>query len=69
MTEGEGILVEGWRFEYEIFHQRVKNRRKKNTIVGLFNSAGVWCSEEEELVGVGLDYFRDMFTSSCIENF
>lgn len=46
------------------FHQHANNRRKKNFIKGLFNKDGVWCTEDEDLEGIVLNYFRDLFSSS-----
>ncbi|PRQ56718.1 putative RNA-directed DNA polymerase [Rosa chinensis] len=53
----------------KFFHQRVKNRKKKNTLTGLFNNDGVWSTEVEELEDIVLHYFNDLFTSSYPEDF
>lgn len=43
------------------FHQKASNRRKKNTIKGLFDSHGVWHDSENGIENVVLQYFDNMF--------
>ncbi|KAL6138050.1 hypothetical protein ACLB2K_063336 [Fragaria x ananassa] len=46
------------------FHQKVSNRRKKNTLRGLYNSGGQWCVEEDEIQAIVLDYYTSLFKTS-----
>ncbi|KAL6194442.1 hypothetical protein ACLB2K_035526 [Fragaria x ananassa] len=46
------------------FHQKVCNRKRKNTIKGLFNEEGVWCSRDSELEEIVLGYYGSLFTTS-----
>ncbi|XP_062021202.1 uncharacterized protein LOC133737713 [Rosa rugosa] len=48
----------------KFFHQYTSNRRRKNQIKGLYNEEGVWCTTDEELEHVVLNYFGKLFTSS-----
>ncbi|KAM5560293.1 hypothetical protein ABKV19_021457 [Rosa sericea] len=48
----------------KFFHQRASNRRKKNTLSGLFNAEGVWCTKDQDLEEIVLDYFQELFSSS-----
>lgn len=48
----------------KFFHQQASNRRKKNLLKGLFNDAGVWCTKDDEMEGIVLDYFGKLFSSS-----
>lgn len=46
------------------FHQRATNRRRRNLLKGLFNEAGVWCSEENAMEDIVVNDFSGLFTSS-----
>ncbi|KAL6185364.1 hypothetical protein ACLB2K_041498 [Fragaria x ananassa] len=48
----------------KFFHQRASNRKKKNTLKGLFNEDGVWCNDECEMEEIILRYYKKLFTSS-----
>nr|XP_011463540.1 PREDICTED: uncharacterized protein LOC105351282 [Fragaria vesca subsp. vesca] len=50
------------------FHQKVCNRKRKNTIKGLFNEEGVWCSRDSELEEIVLGYYGSLFTTSSPKN-
>ncbi|XP_024199901.1 uncharacterized protein LOC112203116 [Rosa chinensis] len=41
----------------KFFHQRATNRRRKNTIKGLFDDDGNWCTDDKDLEHVVLSYF------------
>ncbi|KAL6204881.1 hypothetical protein ACLB2K_022148 [Fragaria x ananassa] len=49
------------------FHQRASNRKKKNTLKGLFNEDGVWCNDECEMEEIILRYYKKLFTSSNLQ--
>ena len=46
------------------FHAITKQRRAKNKITGLLDSAGNLVEDEEKLVTIATDYFRDLFATS-----
>ena len=46
------------------FHAIKKQRRAKNKITGLLDSAGNLVEDEEKLVTIATDYFRDLFATS-----
>lgn len=46
------------------FHQQASNRRRKNLLKGLCNKEGTWCSEDEDVEQIVLDYFGELFSSS-----
>ncbi|XP_061999168.1 uncharacterized protein LOC133716477 [Rosa rugosa] len=49
------------------FHRKTANRRRKNTICGLYNADGEWCEDDEGMEKVITDYFDSMFTASDID--
>ncbi|XP_024164679.1 uncharacterized protein LOC112171781 [Rosa chinensis] len=53
----------------KFFHQRANNMRKKNLITGLFDDNGQWCTEDDDLERIILNYFGGLSTSSQPQNF
>ncbi|KAL8519241.1 hypothetical protein ACS0TY_010254 [Phlomoides rotata] len=45
------------------FHKKASHRRQRNIIDRIRNVVGVWVEEEEEIVGVMRDFFKDLFSS------
>uniref|UniRef100_A0A2N9HKV4 CCHC-type domain-containing protein n=1 Tax=Fagus sylvatica TaxID=28930 RepID=A0A2N9HKV4_FAGSY len=43
------------------FHSRASQRRRRNTIVGLSDDNGSWCDQPNQVVGIALDYFQNLF--------
>lgn len=52
----------------KFFHQSAKNRRNRNTIKGLFNDIGDWCTSDEDLEKAILEYYGRLFSSSMPSN-
>ncbi|KAL6225316.1 hypothetical protein ACLB2K_004166 [Fragaria x ananassa] len=46
------------------FHQKATNRKKKNTLKGLFNEDGVWCNDESEMEEIIIRYYKSLFMTS-----
>ena len=46
------------------FHQRASQRRKKNTIEGLHDSNGVWCTNTGEIAVIAEAYYKGLFIAS-----
>ena len=46
------------------FHEKAKQRVARNQIRRLKNEAGVWFEEEEEIAGVLVQHFRDLFKAN-----
>ncbi|KAL0448586.1 UNVERIFIED_CONTAM: putative mitochondrial protein [Sesamum latifolium] len=46
------------------FHSHASTRRRQNTIMRLRDEEGVWKEGEEDIQGILLRYFREIFTSS-----
>ncbi|XP_050212592.1 uncharacterized protein LOC126664301 [Mercurialis annua] len=46
------------------FHEKTKQRRKRNSISGLWSKAGTWETEKGPMKKVICDYFKEIFTSS-----
>ena len=46
------------------FHHRASERRRKNTITGLWNQKDVWCESRESIIKTAVDYFEDIYASS-----
>lgn len=49
------------------FHRKASNRKRKNTIKGLYHVNGVWVEEYEEVAQVVSNYFQHMFTAENID--
>ncbi|XP_061999224.1 uncharacterized protein LOC133716539 [Rosa rugosa] len=49
------------------FHRKAANRRRKNSLRGLYNEDGEWCDDDEGLEKVVTSYFSTMFTASDID--
>ncbi|XP_024178818.1 uncharacterized protein LOC112184816 [Rosa chinensis] len=49
------------------FHRKAANRRKKNTLNGLFDETGECCEDDEGMERVITSYFSSMFTASDID--
>ena len=46
------------------FHHRASERRKKNTINGLWNENGLWCSDKESIAATAIAYFEEIYTTT-----
>lgn len=46
------------------FHHRALERRKKNTINGLWNEEGLWYSSKESVAATAIAYFEDIYTTT-----
>ena len=46
------------------FHSKATQRRKKNTITGLWDDYGNWCETSEGIAAVATSYFEKLYTSS-----
>lgn len=49
----------------KFFHHTATERRDSNAILGLFNSAGVWMTKDEEMKAVAVSYYRDILSSTA----
>ncbi|KAL0002042.1 hypothetical protein SO802_015823 [Lithocarpus litseifolius] len=48
----------------KFFHARASERRKKNTILGLWNDDGIWCDSKESNTATTISYFEKIDTTS-----
>ena len=48
----------------KFFHARALERRKKNTILGLWNDDGLWCDSKESITDTDISYFKKIYTTS-----
>lgn len=48
----------------KFFHQQACNRKRRNQIKGLNNDDGVWCTEDDDLERIILQYYENLFSSS-----
>lgn len=46
------------------FHHKASQRKKRNTITGLFDGDGVWQGDEEKIENIVSSYYTDLFDSS-----
>ena len=48
----------------KFFHACASERRKKNSILGLWNEDGVWCESKESITTTIIAYFEKIYTTS-----
>ena len=46
------------------FHCRATQRRHKNLITGINNQSNIWCTKPEEVSGMFMNYFQQLFSST-----
>ena len=46
------------------FHSKASERKKKNTILGLQNEEGSWCSSKEDIASIAMSYFEKLYATS-----
>ncbi|XP_062009502.1 uncharacterized protein LOC133726056 [Rosa rugosa] len=50
------------------FHRKASNRRIRNTIKGLVNSAGEWQFDPETIKSILMDYYRGIFRTDDVDD-
>ena len=48
----------------KFFHAQASERRKQNTIVGIWDEQGRWCDDEESIAQAAISYFDNIYSSS-----
>ena len=48
----------------KFFHAQASERRKQNTIVGIWDEQGNWCDEKESIAHVAISYFKNIYTTT-----
>ena len=48
----------------KFFHAQAPERRKQNTIVGIWDEQGRWCDDEESIAQAAISYFDNIYSSS-----
>ena len=48
----------------KFFHQRASQRRQKNHIDGLFDTEGVWQTEETRVANIAVEYYKTLFSTA-----
>lgn len=48
----------------KFFHAKASNRRKKSTILGLWNDEGRWCDDKDSISTIALAYFEKIYTTT-----
>jgi len=48
----------------KFFHVGASERRKKNTILGLWNDDGEWCESKESIVATAISYFEKIYSTA-----
>ena len=46
------------------FHARASERRKQNTILGMWDKFDKWCGEQDSIAGAAISYFKEIYTTS-----
>ena len=46
------------------FHNHASERRRKNTILGLWNENGIWCESKESVAATTISYFENIYTTT-----
>lgn len=52
----------------KFFHISASNRKNKNLLRGLFDETGKWCTSDDDLEGIALRYYGNLFTTSMPTN-
>ena len=47
----------------KFFHSKASQRRKKNTISGIWDENGNWCDTNESIAATTIAYFESLFTT------
>ena len=53
----------------KFFHETASNRRRRNRIEGLCDKEGIWRENKEEVDGIILDYFKEIYSTSFLVEF
>ena len=48
----------------KFFHAQASERRKQNTIFGIWDEAGNWCDEKESIAHTAINYFENIYTTT-----
>ena len=48
----------------KVFHYRASERRKKNTIVRLWNENGSWCNDKNSIAATVISYLEDIYSTT-----
>ena len=48
----------------KFFHAQASEKRKQNTIMGIWDSHGKWCNERDSTAQVAIDYFEDIYKTT-----
>ena len=48
----------------KFFHAQALERRRKNTILGLWNDNGEWCESKESITTTAISYFENIYSTS-----
>ena len=62
--EVQSSLVQPRGSQHKVFHSKASQRRKKNTISGIWDENGTWCDTNESIVAIAIAYFESLFTTS-----
>ena len=46
------------------FHAHASDRRKQNTILGIWDDFGRWCEEKERIAQAAVAYFKNIYTTA-----
>ena len=60
-------MVKTWRQEYEVFPFKSIKRRWRNYIQNIKNVEDVWVEEEDDIAGVAVEYFENLFNAGTCE--
>ena len=52
----------------KFFYARASDRRKKNTILGLWNNEGIWCDDKDSIAATVVSYFQNIYTTTSPSN-
>ena len=48
----------------KFFHAHASDRRKQNTILGIWDESGRWCEEKESIAQAAVAYFENIYTTA-----
>ena len=53
-----------FRSNTKFFHAKASERRKQNTILGIWDKNGNWCGDQESIAKAAASYFEEIYSSS-----
>ena len=50
----------------KFFHARASERRKQNTILGIWDKSENWCGDQDSIARAAVSYFDEIYSTSSL---